>query len=72
MISFSLSGTFPLHGTQKQIFQKILNGKIEYNSTEWDHISTNGKVGLDFIFGNKNLVCISIEFCGKSFESQCS
>ena len=44
ILSFSLSGTYPFHGTQKQIFQKILSGKIEYTSSEWEHISDNGRV----------------------------
>ncbi|CAF2505479.1 unnamed protein product [Rotaria sp. Silwood2] len=42
LLFFCLSGTYPFYGTQKQIFQKILKGKIEYNSSEWDHVSING------------------------------
>jgi len=48
LIFYCLSGTYPFYGTEKQLFQKILNGKFEYDPTEWDHISTNGKVRLSF------------------------
>ncbi|CAF1137294.1 unnamed protein product [Rotaria sordida] len=43
LIFFCLSGKYPFYGTQKEIFQKILNGKIEYSSLEWDHVSINGR-----------------------------
>ncbi|UJR08816.1 hypothetical protein I4U23_013071 [Adineta vaga] len=43
LIYFCLSGTYPFHGTQKQIFQKILKGIIDYDSPEWEHISANGR-----------------------------
>ncbi|CAF1134592.1 unnamed protein product [Adineta steineri] len=43
LVYFCLTASYPFHGTQKKIFQKILNGNIEYNSSEWEHISANGK-----------------------------
>lgn len=40
----SLSGSYPFTGSAKDIFRKILNGKIEYNEPEWEQVSMNGKV----------------------------
>lgn len=55
LIYFLLTGTYPFHGTPKQIFHQILNGKIDYNTDEWEHVSSNGQ---DFV---SNLLKINVK-----------
>ena len=43
---YSFTATYPFRGIQKDIFQKILKGAIEYDAPGWEHVSVNGKVGL--------------------------
>ncbi|CAF4747654.1 unnamed protein product [Rotaria socialis] len=50
LLYLCLSGSYPFAGSAKQIFQKILNGKIGYDAPEWDCISSNGKAFISNIF----------------------
>ncbi|CAF0896867.1 unnamed protein product [Adineta ricciae] len=43
LIYFCFTAKYPFHGIQKEIFQKILKGVIEYDAPEWEHVSVNGK-----------------------------
>ena len=43
----SLTGEYPFHGSSKKIFQQILNGEVDFQALEWEHISSNGRVSGD-------------------------
>lgn len=47
LIFYCLVGTYPFQGSRREIFKRILNGKIEYKSDDWDHISSNGRVCIN-------------------------